>query len=49
MIDAVMFALGAGVLTLLYAGFLAYRVVSAPSGNDKMKEIAKAILFYASL
>jgi K(+)-stimulated pyrophosphate-energized sodium pump len=43
MIDAVLLALGAGVLTLLYAGFLAYRVVSAPGGNDKMREIAKAI------
>ncbi|MFN7991304.1 MAG: sodium-translocating pyrophosphatase [Candidatus Micrarchaeia archaeon] len=43
MIDAVLLALMAGVLTLLYAGYLAYRVVSSPSGNDKMREIAKAI------
>ncbi|HSB46763.1 MAG TPA: sodium-translocating pyrophosphatase [Candidatus Bilamarchaeum sp.] len=43
MIDAVVLALGAGVLTLLYAAFLAYRVVSAPAGSDKMREIAKAI------
>ena len=43
MIDAVVLALGAGVLTLLYAAFLAYRVVSAQSGNEKMREIARAI------
>ena len=43
MIDAVVLALGAGVLTLLYAAFLAYRVVSAQGGNEKMREIAKAI------
>jgi len=43
MIDAVMLAFGAGILALLYAAFLAYRVVSAPAGSDKMKEIAKAI------
>ncbi len=43
MIDAVLLALIAGVLTLVYAGYLAFRVVNAPSGNDRMKEIAKAI------
>jgi K(+)-stimulated pyrophosphate-energized sodium pump len=43
MIDAVLLAIGAGVLTLLYAAFLAYRVVSAPAGSEKMREIAKAI------
>jgi K(+)-stimulated pyrophosphate-energized sodium pump len=43
MIDAVVLALGAGVLTLIYAAYLAYRVVSAPAGSDKMREIAKAI------
>jgi len=41
--DAVLLAFGAGVLTLLYAAFLAYRVVNSPGGNDKMKEIARAI------
>lgn len=43
MVETVLLALCAGVLTLLYAGFLAYRVVKAPSGSDKMREIAKAI------
>jgi K(+)-stimulated pyrophosphate-energized sodium pump len=43
MIDAVLLALGAGFFTLLYAAFLAYRVVNAPAGNEKMREIAKAI------
>ncbi len=43
MIDAVILALGAGIFALLYAAFLAYRVVSAPAGSEKMREIAKAI------
>ncbi|MFH1784902.1 MAG: sodium-translocating pyrophosphatase [Candidatus Micrarchaeota archaeon] len=41
--DAISLAIGAGILTLLYAVYLAYRVLNQPSGNDKMKEIAKAI------
>jgi K(+)-stimulated pyrophosphate-energized sodium pump len=41
--DAILLALGAGVLTLLYAAYLAFRVLNQPSGNDKMREIAKAI------
>ncbi|VVC03940.1 K(+)-stimulated pyrophosphate-energized sodium pump [Candidatus Bilamarchaeum dharawalense] len=41
--EAVLLALGAGVLTLLYAAYLAYKVINEPSGNDKMREIAKAI------
>ncbi len=36
-------SLGAGILTLLYAAFLAYRVLSMSAGNEKMREIAKAI------
>ncbi len=43
MIDAIPLALVAGVLTLLYAGYLAFRVLGSASGNEKMKEIAKAI------
>ena len=43
MIDAVILALGAGIFALLYAAYLAYRVVSAPAGSEKMREIAKAI------
>jgi K(+)-stimulated pyrophosphate-energized sodium pump len=43
MAEAVMLALGAGVLTLLYAAYLAFRVVSSPSGSDRMREIARAI------
>ena len=30
----------AGVLALLFAGFLTYRVVKAPEGTDRMKEIS---------
>jgi len=41
--DAIILALGAGILTLLYAAYLAYKVVNQPNGNDKMQEIAKAI------
>ncbi|MEW6723099.1 MAG: sodium/proton-translocating pyrophosphatase, partial [Candidatus Micrarchaeota archaeon] len=43
MIDAITLALGAGALTLLYAAFLAYGVVRANSGSEKMREIARAI------
>jgi len=43
MVDAITLAIGIGVLTLLYALFLAYKVVRQPSGTDKMREIAKAI------
>lgn len=43
MTDAILLALVAGVLTLLYAAITAYRVVKAPGGSEKMREIAKAI------
>ncbi len=43
MVDEVLLALGAGFATLLYAAYLAFRVVSAPAGSDKMREIARAI------
>jgi len=33
----------AGVISLLYAGFLAWSVLREPEGNEKMKSIAKAI------
>ena len=32
-----------GVLTLLFAAYLAVKVSRADAGNDKMKEIASAI------
>lgn len=41
--EAVLLAFGVGVLTLLYAVYLAYKVLKEPSGSDKMREIAKAI------
>src|SRR5271157_1525893 len=43
MVDAVLLALAAGFFTLLYAAFLAYKVVNAPAGSEKMRDIAKAI------
>ena len=43
MIDAALLAFGAGIVTLVYAAFLAFRVVSAPAGTEKMRDIAKAI------
>ncbi|MFH1394277.1 MAG: sodium-translocating pyrophosphatase [Candidatus Micrarchaeota archaeon] len=43
MIDAVTLAFLAGVLTLLYAAYLAFMVVKAPRGTEKMQEISKAI------
>lgn len=43
MIDAVTLSLAAGVFTLLYALFLAWKVISSPDGNKEMKEISKAI------
>ena len=43
MIDVVLLALGAGILTLLYAAYLAYRVLSEPAGNERMRGISAAI------
>jgi K(+)-stimulated pyrophosphate-energized sodium pump len=43
MIDAVTLALGAGVITLLYAAYLAFRVVGSPAGTKEMREISGAI------
>jgi len=39
----ILLALGAGVLTLLYAAFIAWRVSSAPAGTEKMQDISAAI------
>ena len=36
-------ALGAGILALVFAGWLASGILKMPAGNDKMKEIALAI------
>lgn len=36
-------SLSVGLLSLVYAGFNAYRVLKQDAGTDKMKEIAKAI------
>ncbi len=41
--DATLLALGAGVIALLYAAYLAMRVVKSPSGTPKMQEISSAI------
>lgn len=41
--DATMLALGAGVLALLYAAYLAMRVVNSPKGTPKMQSISGAI------
>ena len=43
MIEAIDLALGAGVLTLLYAVYLAFRVVKSPAGTKEMKDISQAI------
>lgn len=43
MISAVLVGFVAGVITLLYALWLAYSVNNSPKGNAKMQDIAKAI------
>jgi K(+)-stimulated pyrophosphate-energized sodium pump len=42
-LQQVMLAMVAGVLALLYAAYLSYRVVRSPSGSEKMRDISKAI------
>src|SRR3989338_4297019 len=37
------FPIAAGILSILYAGFLAWQVLQAPKGDSAMQEIAKAI------
>ncbi len=41
--DATILALGAGVIALLYAAYLARKVIKAPKGTPKMQEISAAI------
>ncbi|MBI5227020.1 sodium-translocating pyrophosphatase [Candidatus Micrarchaeota archaeon] len=43
MIDVVILSMVAGFLALIYAAYLAMRVIKASSGNDKMREISGAI------
>ncbi len=43
MVDAIIFGIGAGMLVLLYAAYLAFSVVRAPAGNAKMEDISRAI------
>lgn len=43
MIDAVTAAFVVGIVTLLYAGYLAFRVIKSPAGTKEMQEISKAI------
>lgn len=43
MLDAVTLAFISGVVALLYAAYLAFRVVKAPKGSEKMQEISGAI------
>jgi K(+)-stimulated pyrophosphate-energized sodium pump len=40
---AIYLALGVGVLTLLYATFLSWKVIQASPGSEKMQEISNAI------
>ncbi len=42
-LDATMLALGAGVIALLYAAYLAMKVVNSPKGTPKMQSISGAI------
>ena len=37
------FPIAAGIVSIVYAGFLAWQVLQAPKGNAAMQEIAKAI------
>ena len=39
----VLLAFVAGILALLYAAYLSYRVVRSPSGSDRMRDISRAI------
>jgi len=43
MFDAISLAIGVGVITLLYAVYLAFVVIRSPAGDSKMRDIAKAI------
>ncbi len=41
--QSVLLALAAGILALLYAAYLSYRVVRSPAGSAKMQDISRAI------
>ena len=41
--DATILAIGAGIIALLYAAYLAHKVVKSPRGTPKMQEISAAI------
>ena len=41
--DGLVLALAAGVLAIVFAGYLAKRVLSADEGTDRMQEIGAAI------
>ncbi|MDD5340077.1 MAG: sodium-translocating pyrophosphatase [Candidatus ainarchaeum sp.] len=41
--QSVLLAMVAGILALLYAAYLSYRVVRSPAGSAKMQEISRAI------
>lgn len=43
MVDAIFAGIGAGIFVLLYAAYLIFSVMNAPQGNEKMRDIAKAI------
>ncbi len=43
MVGVVEFAFLAGLITLLYAAFIVYKIINAPKGNEKMQAIAQAI------
>jgi K(+)-stimulated pyrophosphate-energized sodium pump len=43
MIDIISASFAAGIIALLYAGYLAYRVIKSAKGDAKMQEISKAI------
>ncbi len=43
MVDSSVLAMGSGIAALAFAGILASRVVAASAGNDRMREIQRAI------
>lgn len=43
MSSAILFSLAAGLVAILYGGWLTRKVLVMPAGNDKMQEIAAAI------
>ena len=43
MIDLLSLVFGVGILALIYSAYLVFKVNKAPAGNEKMKDISKAI------